>query len=132
MEKLRTGSTVMIEALEGRQLLSTTILGPSAVEGNYKGETIGGKATELKLTITATSVTLTAVGKGTDTVALTAKQFKKLREGTFAFSGKISKYDVTFDGSVADDGARIAGTFSAIVPGDSADNGSGTFVVKKA
>jgi hypothetical protein len=127
-------AVAIVESLEARQFLSTTILGPSAVEGTYKGDAVSSSddhSTELKLTITSTSATLTAVGVGSDKIALTAKQFKKLREGTFVFSGKIGVHVVTFDGSVTDKGERIAGTYTSKGSSNPDQNGPGTFVVKK-
>ena len=128
MSNAQNRSQVMIEALEGRQFLSASILGPSAVEGHYKGDAIyTGGSKELKLTITSDSESLTVTGLVTKTVTLSSKGFKKLREGSFYLSGEVEGVKFIFEGSVADKGLRISGTF--------VDTGkldlSGTFILKK-
>jgi hypothetical protein len=140
-------SNVMIESLEGRRLFSAAvvsaasarvaspaeivkpaILGPSAVEGTYKGTATGdGTVLGLKLVVTAKVATLTIEGYGSDAVALSASAFKKLRDGTFSYDGKIKGYTVKLSGKVTDSGLRISGTGS--VTGSSTI--SGVFSLKK-
>jgi hypothetical protein len=127
MAAARRRSTAVIEALEGRQLF-TAILGPSAVEGVYKGDAdYSGVTREIKLTITSTSETLTVVGIGTEKVSESSKLFKKLREGTFSYEGKADGVTLKLNGTVTKSGARISGDFSAT----GADILSGTFILKK-
>jgi hypothetical protein len=128
MGKAQNRSPAMIEALEGRQFLSTSVLGPSAVEGHYKGDaTYAGGAQDLRLTITAKSETLTVLGYGSETVALSSKAFKKLREGSFSWSGTIDGVHLKLSGSVIDKGTRINASFSAT----GKITGSGTVALKK-
>jgi hypothetical protein len=144
--------TQFIEILEGRRFfcasvagaaasaLETTaspqetvkpaIVGPSEVEGTYKGVVDGndGVDYDIKLVVTSTSARLTVEGFGTYSSGLTSKQFILIRKGTFDvdFSGiDGSKGSVKFTGVVTDDGLRISGTYL-----NSAGR-SGTFVLKK-
>jgi hypothetical protein len=127
MIRARRRSTAVIEALEGRQLF-TAILGPSAVEGKYVGDAVySGVTREVKLTLTSTSETLTVVGIGSETVSESSKQFKKLREGSFSFSGKDDGVTLNFEGSVADSGKRISGDFDTT----GKETLSGTFALRK-
>ena len=128
MIKRDSRPAAMVEALENRQFLSTSVLGPSAVEGSYKGDAIySGGEKEIKLSVTASSESLTVVGIGSKTLTLSSKAFKKLREGTFAWSGTIDGVTLKLTGSVIDKGLRIDGTFSATGKA----TGTGTFAVKK-
>jgi len=127
MAAARRRSTAVIEALEGRQLL-TAILGPSAVEGKYVGDAIySGVTREVKLTLTSTSETLTVVGIGSETISESSKQFKKLREGSFSFSGEAEGVKLSFVGSVTSSGKRISGTFDTT----GKETLSGTFALRK-
>jgi hypothetical protein len=138
---------VVIEALEGRRLLSASlasaaalpehvlpavkaaILGPSAVEGNYKGDAVANGSTveEIKLKITSTSIELFIVGYGDGTVHISAATLKKLREGTFKLSLTVKQLSVSLSGTVTKAGERISGDFS--VSGKA--TATGTFSLKK-
>ena len=123
-----------VEALERRQFLSASVasavapalvssvapqlvkLGPSKVEGTYKGTITGadGATYETKLVLTATSARLTVEGLGTYASSLSAKQFLKIREGTFSVAFKYVsglKGSVTLTGKVTDSGLRISGSY---------------------
>jgi hypothetical protein len=104
--------------------------GPAAVEGTYKGDTKGetGVIYEIKVVITSTSAKLTVVGLGTYAAKLSAKQFKLIREGTFAVEFIAidgSKGSAAFVGGVTDKGLRISGSYT-----NSAGK-SGSFTLKK-
>ena len=140
----------LVETLEARQLFSVSVptlaspavvsaispavhlrLGPSAVEGTYKGDTQGstGAIYEIKVVISATSVKLTVEGLGTYAAKITSKQLLKIREGTFDIAFKYvsgTKGDATFTGTVKDSGLKITGDYV-----NSAGK-SGTFILKKA
>jgi hypothetical protein len=108
-----------------------TKLGPSAVEGTYKGVTVGsdGASYEIKVVIIATSVKLTVEGLGTYAQSLTAAEFVKIRKETFDLDFKYVsgvKGSVAFTGKVKDGGLKITGTYV-----NSAGR-AGTFTVKKA
>jgi hypothetical protein len=152
MMRFSTGNRTqpLVEKLEARQLFSAsgaifsppTIvsaispevklkLGPSAVEGTYKGESTGfnGVSYVIKLVLTSTSARLTFEGLGTYAAPINAKQFKSIREGTFAveFVGVGgAKGSVAFVGGVKDSGLKITGDYT-----NSAKR-SGTFILKKA
>jgi hypothetical protein len=120
----------MIEALEGRQLLSSSLLAPSAVEGIYKGDiAVNQIVLPIKAVVTSTKITLTVTGEGTTSIALSAKQFKKLRAGTFDFAGTVKNVKGTLLGSVTSAGKRIAGSFSGTYK---TTTEAGTFILKKA
>ena len=139
--------TVMVEALEGRRLLSASVasagtvtehlspavkaalLGPSAVEGNYKGAAVANGTTveEIKVKITATSIELFIVGYGDGRVHISAATFKKLREGTFKVSVTVKQLHASLSGTVTKAGKRISGDFS--VSGKA--TATGTFLLKK-
>ena len=140
----------LLETLESRQLFSSSVapfaspaaisaispavklkLGPSAVEGTYKGDTQGstGAIYEIKVVISATSVKLTVEGLGTYVAGITSKQLLKIREGTFDIAFKYvsgTKGTATFTGKVKDSGLKITGGYV-----NSAGK-SGTFILKKA
>jgi len=139
-----------IESLESRQLFNASgagvatpvvvsatspavklKLGPSAVEGTYKGDTQAsdGVIYEIKVVISATSVKLTVEGLGTYAAKITSKQLLKIREGTFDIDFKYvsgTKGSATFTGTVKDSGLKITGDYL-----NSAGK-SGTFILKKA
>jgi hypothetical protein len=128
MSASRKSSPVFIESLENRQLMSTTLLSPSAVEGNYVGTASYGSTVEVKLAITSTTETLTVVGIGTIRTSISSKAFKKLREGHFSFDGSYAgKETLVLTGTVTSKGAKISGNFVA----SGKEALSGTFVVKK-
>jgi hypothetical protein len=140
--------TVMIESLEDRRLFSGTvvtaslgaivspaavvkpaILGPSAVEGTYRGTATDGSHTlVLKLVVTSTRETLTITGAGTRALTLSASAFKKLRNGSFSFDGKVGSVTAKLSGKVTDSGLRISGSGTL---SDSNGTASGTFSLKK-
>ena len=123
-----SNQSVMLEALEGRRLMSAT-LAPSAVEGNYSGTATdtAGSTIALKLTVSATKETLTIVGYGSESVSLSASAFKKLRQGTFSYSGKIKAITVNISGKVKEGGKELTG--SGKLKGKTTV--SGTFVLTK-
>jgi hypothetical protein len=151
---MNPSSHPFVEMLEGRQLHSVSassailhastpslapqikaarvsILGPSAVEGTYKGASDGfnGVMYEIKLVLKSNSARLTFEGLGTYAAPINAKQFKSIREGTFAveFVGiGGAKGSVAFAGGVKDSGLKITGDYT-----NSAKR-SGTFILKKA
>ena len=121
-------NSVMIESLEDRRLLSAAVLGPSAVEGTYKGSATGdGSSLVLKLVISARKETLTIEGYGSGAVKLSASAFKKLREGKFSYDGKVKSLTVKISGKVTDSGLRISGSGTI----SSKTTVSGTFLLKK-
>jgi len=109
-----------------------TKLGPSAVEGTYKGlaqDTSDGASYEIKVVISATEVKLTVEGVGEYAASITSTQFLKIREETFDVNFKYVsglKGTASFTGKVKDSGLKIMGSFT-----NSAGK-SGTFIVKKA
>ena len=151
---MNRSSHPLVEMLEGRQLYSVSassailpastpsltpqikaatasILGPSAVEGTYKGTSNGfdGVIYIIKLVLTSNSARLTFEGLGTYASPITAKQFKLVREGTFAVEFVAiggAKGSVAFAGGVKDRGLKITGDYT-----NSAKK-SGTFILKKA
>ncbi len=89
------------------------LLAPSAVTGHYTGTaTPNGSSTHypLSLTITTTSMTLNAGPFGVGTIKLSASQFKKLRAGSFSFSGKLTNVSASLSGTVTKAGRTIKGT----------------------
>ena len=111
----------------------TTLLAPSAVEGTYKGVMVGsdGASAQIKVVIAKTSAKFTIEGLGSYTHAITAAEFKLLREekpftfsGSTVISGKTIK--LTFSGQVKDSGLKITGNYTTNISGR-----NGTFDVKK-
>ena len=132
MRDSRNSMPALIESLEYRQLLSATLFKPGQVEGTYKGDSVSsddGTRTVVKVTITSTSETIDVTGIGSRKVTLTAQQFKKLREGEFAFSGKVGAYSFEIEGSFTHHAVHITGAYSDKIPGHG--NGGGTFSLTK-
>jgi hypothetical protein len=148
-KQARDLSHQFVEILETRRFLSVsptvtlnpaqtiapavvTKLGPSAVEGTYKGlvqDTTDGASYEIKVVISATEVKLTVEGVGQYAASLTSAQFLKIREETFDVNFKYVsglKGTASFTGKVKDSGLKITGTYV-----NSAGR-VGTFVIKKA
>ena len=141
--------SVVCELLEERRFLSATvaapaivsastspalvvkhsILAPSAVEGTYKGTATDTDGAQLGFTlvITSTKATLTITGYGSGSATLSAASLKKLREGTFSYSGKVKSLTVKLSGKVTSAGKVISG--SGTVSGKSTVKG--TFLLKK-
>ena len=108
-----------------------TKLGPSAVEGTYKGlvdDTTNNATYEIKIVLSATEVKLTVEGVGTYAASISSKEFLKIREETFDLDFKYVsglKGTASFTGKVKDSGLKITGTYT-----NSASR-NGTFVLKK-
>jgi hypothetical protein len=124
MAARRNHSGSIFERLEDRQLFSA-ILGPSAVEGDYKGVVTAksGQTVEVKLILTSTSAEA-EYGDKKDKIGLTAKEFEEIRKGTFDYTFTVSGTTVTLDGTVTDSGKRISGSAKA-------GSTTGTFVLEK-
>jgi hypothetical protein len=107
-----------VKTAETSEKVAPAILGPSAVEGTYKGVASGndGASYEIKLVITPTSAKLTVEGLGEYTSSLTTKQFKLIREeGLFTVDYKGihgAAGSVSLTGAVKDSGLRITGTYA--------------------
>ncbi len=125
----RAGQTrhVGIEPLESRRLMSGSILGPSAVEGKWKGDVTesSGSVVEARIVVTATKAELIIGSDETLTASLTSAHFKAIREGTFDVKFIVGKDYVTVTGKVKDAGLKISGDYTL------STGASGTFLVKK-
>jgi hypothetical protein len=115
------------ESILPAETIKPAILGPSAVEGRWKGDVTdsAGTVIEVKIVVTSTRAELILSDGGTLVASLTSAHFVAIRKGTFDvkfISG--SKY-VSVVGTVGKSGLKIAGTYSTNFAG------SGTFAVKK-
>jgi len=109
------------------ETIKPAILGPSAVEGRYKGDITekDGTVIEVKIVLTSTRAELIISDGGTLVASLTSAHFISIRKGTFDVKFVSGSKYVSVVGVVGTSGLKIAGTYTTNFAGD------GTFALKK-
>lgn len=113
------------ESILPAETVRAAILGPSAVEGRWKGDvTESGTVVEVKIVVTSTKAEL-IIGSDELTASLSSAHVVQIRKGTFDVKFTAGSASVDVIGTVTDSGLRISGSYSVTT------GVSGTFIVKK-